>query len=388
MLHPLWGHETERRMLARARREGTFPSSLLFHGARGVGKQRLALWTAQLLLCEAPAEDPCGACHACRLVLRLQHPDLHWHFPMVRPKGATGDRLGPALEDARAERLAADRAKPIRFIHLVEPNGIYLAAMQGLRRRAQSRPSEGENQIFVVGDAEAMVSQEASPEAANALLKLLEEPPPGTRMILTSSEPGRLLPTIRSRTVPIHVGRLPREMVSRFLVEQAGFDAPAAARVAAMADGSVGRALGFLPGEDGTTPLEDLRIKALDLVRAALSSKPSEAFRVALSFSPTGGRSLVDLLDFLDQAIRDVAALAAGAPERAVNPEIASALERGKVASLPHPTDAARCLAVVERCRELARGNVNPQLLVAGLIGEMRRCLSGQSTAAVGIIPQ
>ena len=374
-------------MLARSRRAGTFPSSLLFHGARGVGKQRLALWTAQLVLCEAPDEEPCGKCHSCRLVLGLQHPDLHWHFPMTRPKGATGDRLGDALEEARSKRLEDDRAKPIRFMHLDEPNGIYLAAMQGLRRRAQSRPSMANDQVFVVGDADAMVSQEASPEAANALLKLLEEPPPGTRMILTSSEPGRLLPTIKSRTIPLHIGRLPRETVQRFLVEQAGFDAAAAQRVSALADGSIGRALGFLPDEEGGTPLEELRTKSLDLLRAALSKKQSEAFRVALSFGSTGGRSLVDLLDFLDQAVRDVAAVAAGAPERAVNPEIASAFQRGKGEALPHPTDAVRCLAVIERCRELARGNVNPQLLVAGLIAELRRCLAGQTTAAVGIIP-
>ena len=181
-------------MLARAQRDGTLPSALLLHGPRGVGKQRLALWAAQLVLCESPAGEPCGRCHSCRLAIGLQHPDLHWHFPLSRPKGSSADRLGDALEEERARVLAEARATSVRFVRLIEPSGIYLAAIQTLRRRAQSRPSMGSEQVFVVGDAEALVSQEASPEAANALLKLLEEPPNGTRLILTSSEPGASSP--------------------------------------------------------------------------------------------------------------------------------------------------------------------------------------------------
>ena len=156
-LHPLWGHEAERKLLAAARRAGTVPSALLLHGPRGVGKQRLALWTAQLLLCENPADEPCGTCRACKLSLGLQHPDLHWHFPLSRPKGVAGDRLGDALEQARADRLQEERSESIRFPNVPEPSGIYLAAMQTLRRRAQSRPSMGSEQIFIIGDAEASI---------------------------------------------------------------------------------------------------------------------------------------------------------------------------------------------------------------------------------------
>jgi DNA polymerase-3 subunit delta' len=362
-------------VLARARREGTLPSSLLFHGARGVGKQRLALWTAQLLLCEAPAEEPCGRCQSCKLASALQHPDVHWHFPLVRPKGASGDKLGDALEEARAEELERRRAAPVRFDRHEEPAGIYLAAVQTLRRRAYTRPAMSREQIFVVGDAEALVSQEASPEAANALLKLLEEPPAATRFFLTSSEPGRLLPTVRSRTVPMHVGRLPLELVRGFLVEQAGFEKAAAERAARLGEGSIGRALGFLPNEDGAMPLEALRVRALEIVSAALSPQRSDGFRLAMSFPPASARALVELFDFVEEALRDLAAIASGLPQRAVNPDAAGLIEKALARAAVDPTDAARTLAVVDRARELARGNVNPQLLVAGLIEELRRTL-------------
>lgn len=374
-LHPLWGHQVERGVIARARREGTLPAALLFHGARGVGKQRLALWTAQLALCEQPSEEPCGRCRSCRLALALEHPDMHWHFPLARPKGASGDKLGDALEEARAGRLEERRAEPIAFNTLDEPTGIYLAAVQTVRRRAYTLPAMANEQVFILGDAEAMVSQEASQEAANALLKLLEEPPTATRFILTSSEPGRLLPTVRSRLVPIHVGRLAVDDVRRFLEEQAEVDAAAAARAARLSEGSIGRALGFLAGEAGPGPLEKLRVRALEIVGAALARRRDRGFALAMSFPPAGARALTELLDFVDEVLRDLAAIASGAADRTVNPDAAAQLGPAMREGVLDPTDAARSLAVVDRYRELARGNVNPQLLIAGLIEELRRTL-------------
>jgi DNA polymerase-3 subunit delta' len=369
------GHQAERRVLARARRESSLPFSLLFHGARGVGKQRLALWTAQLALCEAAGEEPCGKCQSCRLALGLSHPDIHWHFPLARPKGVSGDRLGDALEVSRGEELERRRESSVSYTGFDEPTGIYLAAVQTIRRRAYTLPAMSKEQVFVIGDAEAMVSQEASQEAANALLKLLEEPPTATRFILTSSEPGRLLPTVRSRLVPIHVGRLSVDEVSAFLVQQVEVPKDAATRAARLGEGSIGRALGFLPSDDAPGPLEKLRVRALDIVRAALSPRRDRGYVLALSFPPANARALTELLDFVDEALRDLAALAAGATEATVYPDAASQLAPALRDVSVDPTDAARTLAVVDRYRELARGNVNPQLLVSGLIEELRRVL-------------
>lgn len=389
-LHPVWGHEALRVLLGRTALQGRLPSALLLHGPRGTGKQRLALWMGQLILCEATTEgssarrrvpEPCGTCHACRLVLGLQHPDLHWHFALERPRGVSGDRLSDALERARAERLEDQRIQSIRYVGpevRSGPSGIYLAAVQTIRRQAQSRPSMGPEQVFVIGEAEELVPQEASQEAANALLKLLEEPPRDTRMILTSSEPGRLLPTVRSRTVPLHVGRLPNERVQQFLEEQAGTEPADAQSAARLGAGSIGRALGFLPVEGGAGPLERTRRSALELLQVALSPRREEAFAFALSFPPSGARHLAELLDFLGLASRDLAALAAGAAEDVSNPDAAELFGRATSGGGVHAANAVRTLAAVERARVLARGNVNPQLLVTGLIEELRHILLGE----------
>ncbi|MBW3536134.1 MAG: hypothetical protein KY453_13140, partial [Gemmatimonadetes bacterium] len=276
-LHPVRGHEGVRLSLGRARSRGTLPTALLLHGPAGVGKQRIALWTAQLLLCEAAGETPCGECRSCRMALRLEHPDLHWYFPLARPKGSSSspEKLADALEDARGAELAELRVSAVRPTVGDEARAIYLVVAQALRHKARSRPAMSSVQVFILAQAETLVPQESSPEAANALLKLLEEPPEDTFFILTSGEPGRLLPTIRSRTVPLHLSPLSDGEVRDFLVDVAGADPDDAAKAAAMGQGSIGRALGFLPDEteeDRHGPLDKLRRKTYRLLQAALDA--------------------------------------------------------------------------------------------------------------------
>src|SRR5262249_23692350 len=105
---PLFGHEQLRQRLAASIERGALPSSLLLHGPRGVGKQRLALWIAQVLLCTGPEPRPCGRCSQCRFSAQLTHPDLHWVFPRPRPKDAdpSADEVREDYAEAVAERVA------------------------------------------------------------------------------------------------------------------------------------------------------------------------------------------------------------------------------------------------------------------------------------------
>lgn len=384
-LHPVHGHEAVRKALARARSRGTLPTALLFHGPRGTGKQRLALWLGQLVLCEEPSTGgPCGECHSCRLALHLRHPDLHWYFPLPRPKRAsTPEKLAAALEEARADALVALRDNPILPSYRDDPAAYYLAQIQGLRRKAHSRPSMSPEQVFVVAEAESLVPQESSPEAANALLKVLEEPPRGTRLVLTSNEPGRLLPTILSRTVPVHVAAQEESTVREFLVERAGADPDIAARYAPLASGSIGVALGFVPDGDEPGPLDQVRQEAFQILRAALIPDPGSGFATALQYRVAGARGYVDHLALLEGWIRDLAAAASDAPERIVNVDARDWLVRQARDRGLHPAQVARSMEVVEEARWQARGNVNPQLFVTGLVAGLRARLFPDSVREV-----
>lgn len=382
-LHPVHGHERILEVLAGAATRKALPDALLLHGAPGVGKQRLALWIGQLLLCEAPvAGRPCDGCRSCRMALRLEHPDLHWYFPLPRPKGVAGDRLGDALEAARGDALDDLRRQPLQPTDGSETRGLYLAAVQTLRRKAVQRPAMAPRQVFVIGQAEELVPQEASPEAANALLKLLEEPPADTTFVLTSGEPGRLLPTIRSRTLPLHVPGLSADEVRSFLETHTDAPPEAAERAARLSHGAIGVGLGYLPDGDEPGPLEAVRREAFRFLRAGLQRRPGAAFAPALAQSPAGARGLGPLLTALEGWLRDLGAAASGAGDAIVNVDARPHLE--DMARTVHPASVVRALDALDQARVLAAGNVNPQLIVAGLLRDLQDRLAARDERRAG----
>ena len=373
-LHPVVGHQDAQRVLAGAHARGSLPSTLLLRGPKGVGKQRLALWLAQLLVCEASSPDgPCQSCPSCRMALSVEHPDLHWYFPLTRPKGVSGERLAGALEDARVNALAERRSEPLRASYDDELRGLYLGVVQNIRRRAYLRPTMASGQIFIVGDADLLVPQESSPEAANALLKLLEEPPGASRFILTSSEPGRLLSTIRSRTVPLHLSPPTTDEVEEFLISNASAEPDLAAWAALLSQGAIGRALGFLPDGAEKGPLEALRRKAYMLVDTALTEGHTAGYTAALSYSPAGARKLMDLFAFVEEWLRDLGAVASGAGDAVFNHDARPRLEKIVVRTGIAASDLTLAISAVEEARVLARGNLNPQLVIIGLIRNIQR---------------
>ena len=377
-LHPHWGHQELMAALARARQEGSLPSALLIHGPRGVGKQHLALWLARLILCQSPSPSgPCDTCHACGLAGRIEHPDLHWYFPLPRPKNAsTPEKLARALEEARAEVLDSWRAQPLQAVGDDEAKSLYLAAARTLRKKAHRRPSMGGYQVFLIAQAESLAPQESSSEAANALLKLLEEPPEGTVLILTSAEPGRLLPTIRSRTTQVHLPPLARDEVSAFFRQHARLDRDEADRIADLSRGSIGRGLGF--SRDGEEPglLEQTRSDALRLLAAALAPAPDQRIKAALNFKPVGARGLRDLLNFLEESLGELARAASGLPIAGATPKESEYFKKTVGRLGIRPSQVPEAVRRVDEARQMAAGNVNPQLVVFGLLHDLRKELS------------
>jgi DNA polymerase-3 subunit delta' len=367
------GHEEIRQRLARAIELGRLPQSLLLHGPRGVGKQRLALWTAAAVNCRATANRPCGECQACRLSARLQHPDIHWFFPLPRPKRASGAKqLRQKLEDQRAAALEERRGTPLYLEDEEGATGIYVGAVHTMRSQALRSPAMGPAKVVVIGRADTLVPQMGSPEAANALLKLLEEPPDDTTLILTSDVPGALLPTIRSRVQAVRVAPLPDDRVAEFLGSAAGVPADEARRLAARSGGSIGRALELRDEEH-----ESLRAGAIELIRALLDGRQLSRLAVAHGYRSFGARGAFGrLLGEARSLLRDALAVAAGAAPS--DPEAAASLTGD---GGPDPAQVIEALESLEEAGELAERNVNPQLIVANLANlKDSRLTKGRST--------
>ncbi len=339
---PLYAHEGIRHRLVGAIASGRLPQALLFEGATGVGKQRLALWLAQALMCEAGLGEGCGQCQPCKLVQNLSHPDVHWFVPLeLSKKGGDADKQVELVEEALGEEMAARRQQPL----YEPPSGLAshgIAAVRLLLRRLVLTPVMGRRKVFVIGDAERLVPQTGAEAAANALLKALEEPPADTVFILTTAAPDALLPTILSRVVRVRVARLSDSVVAAFAQHELGVTGQRElGQRVALADGRIGR---LLADGDGRARGAD----AADRFLAAVEAGAVRRYGFALGLQPFQARGgFTDMLDGLLERLREQAR--AGG-------------ETGKV---------VEAIAQVLEARGLAQGNVNPQLVAAVLADDL-----------------
>jgi DNA polymerase-3 subunit delta' len=209
----IWGQDPAVETLSRALLSGKVHHAYRFEGIAGVGKAKVALRFAQALVCERGALG-CGECSACRRAITLSQdePQVPLHPDVVFvARGLYRSVTGTA-----------------------EATGI---SVEQIRRVVQTRigfsPHEGRALVFIIEDADELTLQ-----AANSLLKTLEEPPSRTHFVLLTSRPNRLIDTIRSRTLPVRFGPLSDEIVRRILAAR-GLNE----EVATFAEGSASLAL-------------------------------------------------------------------------------------------------------------------------------------------------
>lgn len=189
-----WQTEAWNQLLAR---RGSLPHSLLFHGRKGIGKLDFAYAFAQALLCQQPGSDgaACGHCTACNWFAQGSHPDL-WVIDPDRETEAGDDEEAKPAEKKAASQIKVESIRELAdFVNLS-------SHQSGLR-------------IVLIHPAEAMNVQ-----AANALLKTLEEPTPGTLFLLVTHQLQHLLPTIRSRCQKVALPSPSREQAAAWLAEQ------------------------------------------------------------------------------------------------------------------------------------------------------------------------
>lgn len=268
-LRDVSGHRPALKLIARAIARNTLPSPLLFAGPGGIGKRYVAIAIAQALNCVKTTRsddleiDACGACSSCLRIARQVHTDVITIEP-----GESGTIKIEQVRDAIGHTAF--------------------------------RPFEGRKRVVIVDEADAMVVA-----AQNALLKTLEEPPPGSVFILISAIADSLLPTVRSRCSLLRFGPLTAADIVAVLMRRHGYSAADAHTAALEADGSLARALA-----SRSVDLVEVRATARRLLeRAAHSAEPARRLEAAEIVKMKSGTTVAEERNALATCLRTLLSL-------------------------------------------------------------------------------
>ena len=265
MFRNIKGQEKAISILKRAVEHDKIANSYIFYGPEGVGKFTTALYFAMALNCHATVEKrPCGTCPSCKKFLSFSHPDFLFIFPFPKETNKPdisidGEiKVEKILEEYKAY-IKNKIVSPWKDFYFSKKTGIRIASIRMLENRIKLSPNEGNYKVYIIENAEMMQIQ-----AANAFLKTLEEPPQDTVIILTTSKPNSLLPTILSRCQKIPFNSIPREIIEQELMEKKYLEKIQAKILARLANGNMAKALSL--AEEGKIESQEMTTDFLNII--------------------------------------------------------------------------------------------------------------------------
>lgn len=333
--------EVFRRMLIADR----LPHSLLFVGEEGTGKRAFALELAKAFVCQNPQNsEACDACGACRRADKFNFPN--------------SDKKEDYEKVFFSEHPDIGMVVPFK-------NGIPVDAVRQLETEANFRPFEARARFFLIDNAEKLNA--AKDNAANALLKTLEEPSPTSYIFLITSRPASLLPTIRSRCQQIRFAPVETKQIEGFLEGTKQYSIEDAELLSRLAHGSVGRGLRLDLGK-----FRERREMLLKVIETLLANQNRAALlKIAEEINDAKNKDYYeDYLEILQTLIRDVWILRLGAAaDKIVNADLKDKL--AKLAEKAESKRLAAWLREIEVLRENLSINVNRKIATDALFMQM-----------------
>lgn len=302
------------------------PHGLIFAGPVGVGKATTANALAAWFLCEKPGtDDACGRCASCHLLAAGTHPDYHLIYRQL---------IRLTKKDSKARDISIDLIRA----HLLDP--------------ASRKPLQGLGKVFVIEEADAMTR-----DAANSLLKTLEEPQGRALIILLTDQPYSLLPTIRSRCQTIPFSAMPAKMVMKMLISR-GIEPSTAQTAVEMADGSLGLAMRW--AEDGIVAVAKPLHERLAAIVAGRAVDELPSLFAAAAAAQVEREEARDANISKDQAKRESVVLYL---------RLAADYLRGRFVGTPPATQLRICRMIddLAQAQRYVEGNVNVDLVLTNL---------------------
>lgn len=343
------GQERAIRVIRKTLAAGTLPHAWLFYGPEGVGKFKTALAVAKSLLCgRAAADEFCGMCADCTRIENEAHPDVL----VLRAESKEGQKEGGTAGSRQ------------------ESGEIRIEQVRQLQRWAAVAAFRGGWRVGILDGAERM-----NPHAANALLKILEEPPPRMVLLLVSPSRRALLPTIASRCQALHFPQAGREEVASALAGRVEGTSEELGLLAELAEGSIGKALRL----DRDWVFRERKLWVDRLCSFLVARRLGlEEFVEELMRS---GR-IAEVLSFYKTWYRDLFVYGeTGETARVANLDLVDTV--AGMSGTFDPVGCVESIAALERAREALDGHMNTQLVLESLLLDLAALREGDLGAAI-----
>ncbi len=344
MFSHLIGNEEVNGRLRKLLANGRLPNSMLFSGPDGVGKKQFALELARALVCKTPNDgEACGECTACFRVGKFAFPE---------PTDKTKDQFKKLFF---GKHLDVGIVVAYRRLILVD-------AIRDLESAASFRPYEADARVFIIDEAEKM-----NDSAANALLKTLEEPAATSYIILITSRPNSLLPTIRSRCQTIRFAPVGKEDIESFLINRGSHSVEDARVAAAFSNGSISNAITFDIG--GFRAMRQLMLGVIE--HAFRAGNRASLIQASEQLNDAKNKDNFEAnLEILESLVRDIWLLKNGADHTIVsNLDIADQLST--YADAVSAQKLSACLIEIESLRQSLEVNINKRIATDALLIKM-----------------
>ena len=326
----------------------------LFHGPEGVGKFTTALYFGMALNCLAKSEfRPCGVCNSCRRLLNLDHPDFIYLFPTLNLRMTDEGEIRDNLDSYEAY-IQNKKDSPWLQFHFNRATEIRRESVAFLIKRLSLSIFDANYRICLIENADMMNIQ-----TSNAFLKILEEPPARTVMLLTTSRLSSLLPTILSRCQPIYFRPLSQSVTESLLRNKLEYDEPTARAAARIGSGNFKTAVQVAEGSS-----QGLRDLAFQIMELAMGDKELDFVNLIDSLKDQlNAESAKNLLSYMGFLVNDIAVLRSN-PEEITNIDKLDELKKLARDDDIFIEDVLKFLGLLEDFQRKIAGKVNLRLLM------------------------
>lgn len=350
------GHEDAKSALRAMADSGRIPHAIMLHGPAGIGKTRLARAFMQYVGCtRRSGGDSCGVCPSCRQTSSLNNPDIHYVYPVLKKDNRKVS--ADYAEEWRRMLSEHDYMQPEAWMDIIQAGNsqplIYVDESEEITRSANMAAYTSDYKFYLV-----WLPEKLKVEAANKLLKLVEEPFPDTVFILVSNDPGGVLQTISSRTRRLELNRLPDAEIAGWM-QRHGAPPEEAARIAALAQGNAARAQELRQGSGESAEFADYFMAAM---RNAYAMNAVAIKELADRFAGLGREKGMRLLDYFSRQVRENFILNLKVPP--LNSLTPGEEQFGsRFAPFIHAGNVEHIIGEIDRARRDIGGNANAKLI-------------------------